>query len=377
MKYQLSKNYDLIIEGVDSENVTYLLQEDKKQKQYRINKTIYDVLLNLKNPLSKDECCKIILKEHYTSASKEVFNNLFSELIKNNIIIEFKNNKTKIVAIDIEFVEKKIEQDYILSDIIHDSSKSRVRKIMKDNKTYILKIHKFSSNKEFFQVSNEEKILRKIKKLNIAPIINHSSLDLHYIIIEYLDTYMSIKAYLQKAHRSIDDKIKISLNILKAYVKLFNMGVYHNDIHLSNIFVNENHEIKLLDFEHSFNHTDTLDKKINAAVNHYIPPERIGLSSFKKISSNTTLRSEVYQLGLIIYLIFKEKFPILGNTWSELRESIQNFRMYKAKDCYNDEIHTALYIFLSQAMKNNPNIRFKNVLEMYVSFKSYFYEKNF
>ncbi|MCY1661152.1 protein kinase domain-containing protein [Chryseobacterium sp. SL1] len=377
MKYQLLNNYDLAVyQDEDSGSIAYLLNETKKQKQYKITKTIYSILSNLKTPLSKEECYKILFGDNCSPEYWELFSKLFSDLIENKIIVDFNKNKSKDFSVDIEKVERKIEQKFVLSDIIHESSKSRVRKIIQNDKIYILKIHKLSAKKGFPQIANEDTILRRIEKLNIAPIVSQYSSEFHYIIIGYLDAYIPIRAHIVKQEKSIEDKIKISLNILKAYVKLFNVGIFHNDIHLSNILVNESHDIKLLDFEHSFFRNDKSEKRTNVAVNQYIPPERIGASSFKKISSDNTLKSEVYQIGLIIYLIFKEKFPVFGNTWSELKESIQNFRMTKPKECYNDKTQINLYNFLNQAMNNNPNLRYKNILEMYINFKKFFYEKN-
>ncbi len=98
----------------------------------------------------------------------------------------------------------------------------------------------------------------------------------------------------------------------------------------------------------------------------YIAPEKINSNSFDIAHSRADFCSEVYQIGLIGYIIFFGKLPFDAPTWSALADKIT----HEVADFTHPicPIPSQFLQFLQRAMAKNPTQRFASAIEMQTVF---------
>jgi len=85
------------------------------------------------------------------------------------------------------------------------------------------------------------------------PSIIHAgdSKDFYYIIMEYIEG-ITLSDYVNKSiitPPSVDDVLVILLNLTKALAAMYSTGIVHGDLSAENIMIQENGEVKIIDFE--------------------------------------------------------------------------------------------------------------------------------
>lgn len=101
----------------------------------------------------------------------------------------------------------------------------------------------------FENFRNEQQFLANLNHGGIAHILDGGVTDagIHYIIMEYVDG-LPINEYLNKHKLNIQDKLHLFLKICEAINYAHNRLILHLDIKPSNILVNKDGQVKLLDF---------------------------------------------------------------------------------------------------------------------------------
>jgi serine/threonine-protein kinase len=112
--------------------------------------------------------------------------------------------------------------------------------------------------------------------------------------------------------------------VLQTFAGLHESKLIHGDIHPANIMVREDNSIKVIDLGLSLPvDVDRMEVVKFGGVIYYMPPERINISSVNKFSKEPDFYSDVYQIGLILYLILYQQDPFNGFIWEELSKSIK------------------------------------------------------
>src|SRR5262249_24100333 len=98
-------------------------------------------------------------------------------------------------------------------------------------------------------------------------------------------------------------------------------GVWHRDLKLKNVLLDENGEPKVSDFglatfqdERKMTHTG----QVMGTLRYMAPEQAAGRT--KQIGA----RSDVWQLGRMLYELFTGKLPFEGKTYEEVRKKILN-----------------------------------------------------
>eukprot|EP00826_Nyctotherus_ovalis_P046429 TRINITY_DN5246_c0_g1_i1.p3 TRINITY_DN5246_c0_g1~~TRINITY_DN5246_c0_g1_i1.p3 ORF type:complete len:155 (-),score=32.72 TRINITY_DN5246_c0_g1_i1:679-1143(-) len=109
--------------------------------------------------------------------------------------------------------------------------------------------------------------------------------------------------------------------MLEALYYCHSKGIAHRDIKLENILLNEVGDIKLCDFGVSkrFKKGELLNERCGTPI--YIPPEM-----FLEIPYDGTL-SDVWSLGIVLYVMLYGNFPFQGDDLSLLKEKIVSARL--------------------------------------------------
>ena len=97
------------------------------------------------------------------------------------------------------------------------------------------------------------------------------------------------------------------------------------------------------------------------------------------VSERSDYRSEVYQLGIIFYILLFKKLPFKALTWHELTTKIlndePNYDIEKqgekaAEMPINENIPSAIINFLKKCLSKNPKNRFEDALAAVKNWKS-------
>ena len=105
----------------------------------------------------------------------------------------------------------------------------------------------------------------------------------------------------------------------------------------------------------------SIDQLRKGGIDVYLPPERINKSSLQSLKSPANYTSDIYQLGILMYLIIFDKFPFSGFTWDALYEAIQ---LGDVDYTLEDEAFISLLPIVKKCLQKNPLDRYNAATEI-------------
>lgn len=188
-----------------------------------------------------------------------------------------------------------------------------------------------------------------------------------YIKLEYING-RSLSRYLRdKEQLTWADCLQLIGNICHAFAQLHACHIVHGDIHPSNVLAGEDNSIKIIDLGLAQNRNiEKNEVQSFGGANFYMPPERINLSSFNKFSKPPGFSSDVYQIGLLLYLICYGKEPFTGFVWEELAKNIKEAKpAYPLQSFLGLPIPVTLIKIIRKALHKNLKTRYKDAIGLY------------
>ena len=102
-----------------------------------------------------------------------------------------------------------------------------------------------------------------------------------------------------------------------------------------------------------------------------MPPERINTTSVKKFAKAPDLLSDVYQIGLLLYLTIFNSLPFDGFIWEELAENIQSTAVsFPQTTITGEESDEKMTNIIAKCLSKEPTDRYKNAGTIYEDFKN-------
>lgn len=219
------------------------------------------------------------------------------------------------------------------------------------------------------QADSYQRVIREInnaQKIKDPRIVSIYSIEewegITFLSMEYYEG-QTLKDYFEK-QRSWTEFIPLFLKILKAVQVLHDNGIIHRDLKPSNIFIRENGEIVLLDFglsKKTDEYTETITKDKILGTLHYMSPEQLNPRT------KTDARSDIYNLGLILYQAVYNRLPYEGDTTSLMVQ-----KLYSKPEFPNTpgiKIPRFLEFGLNKSLELMAENRFESIEKMY----QYFY----
>lgn len=173
----------------------------------------------------------------------------------------------------------------------------------------------------------------------------------------------------ETARLTVSESISIFRQILDTLAYIHKKQYLHGDLHSANILGNNQHEIRVIDFDLSIHESEITKNSVMGGVHAYIPPERISENAFSIVESTPDYRSEVFQLGVIGYLLFYWDMPFDAPTWKKLAYEIMNTpAVFHPTNPAGEKIPEAVIAVLKKSLEKNPGARYASAIEMHAAF---------
>lgn len=360
----------------------FILHDKRRNSDYLINGTVKYFLDKFFAARTPGEVIREIAADVQTGADqiKKTCRTFFQFLYKRKILVPENHPETIEAGTGKDTLHKENDRldELIITKLIACNHCIDIYLAVDetDGQAYVIKLlnpKKLTDKKYKEELADLEREYETLKHTNHLAPISHAfgfyrNSDLSaYIKLEYING-RSLSRYLRdKEELTWADCLQLISNICHAFAQLHACHIIHGDIHSSNILAGEDNSIKIIDLGLAQNRNiEKNEVQSFGGANFYMPPERINLSSFNKFSRPPVFSSDVYQIGLLLYLICYGKEPFTGFVWEELAKNIKESKpSYPPESFLGQPIPAPLIKIIRKALHKNPKSRYKDATGLY------------
>jgi serine/threonine protein kinase len=346
------------------DNKYYLQSDFKTNKEFIINESIFNFI----NYFNEDTTFEDVFNEYKNNVidDNEKIRNIlqifFRDLVNEKVLIKDNEQEPMLKAKFSKNIKEYIF-DYKIVKNIASSNNLEIYKVKNNNNYFIAK--GYFKDKFTFE-KNYKFGLRKLKEeAKIISIFNCRSINkLHqimesensiFLILHYIDG-VNLFSYLNNNNLSIIDRHKLVKKIIKIFTIIHKNNIIYGDIHFGNILIKKNEPL-VIDFGLSNCINDL--KYHNGGFPLFMPPERISGDFLNKFVKPSSFKSDIYQLGVIIYYILTNKTPFVSTNWKDL---VKEKKQYKLE--FLNEIND-YFVIIQKCISVDETQRFNNAIELY------------
>ena len=186
----------------------------------------------------------------------------------------------------------------------------------------------------------------------------------YYIVMEFVDGKTLKQVLKQRGHLSVTEVIDIMSQLTDGMAHAHDAYIIHRDIKPQNIMILSNGMIKITDFgvATALNSTQLTQTNSVMGTVHYLPPEQAQ-------GKGSTIRSEIYSMGIMMYELLSGLVPYKGDNAVEialkhLKEPLPSIRKVSSS------IPQSIENVIIRATAKNPKNRYADAREMYEDLKT-------
>ena len=224
-------------------------------------------------------------------------------------------------------------------------------------------------------LADDEKFVRRFRReAQSASLLNHPNIvqiyDVgeddgnFYIVMEYING-QTLKQIIKKRKRlSISETIDIMCQLTDGLSSAHDSYIIHRDIKPQNIMILDDGMVKITDFgiAMAVNASDLTQTNSVMGSVHYLPPEQAS-------GRGSTIKSDIYSLGIMLYEMLAGTMPFRGETAVEIAMKHLKSPMPSIRKL-RDDVPQALENIILKAAAKNPKNRYNNVRELYDDLKT-------
>lgn len=219
-------------------------------------------------------------------------------------------------------------------------------------------------------LANDEKFVRRFQReaLSASSLTHPNIVEVYdvgedhgqyYIVMEYVEGRHLKDLIKKRGKLTISEVIDIMLQITDGMSIAHDSYIIHRDIKPQNIMILENGLVKIMDFGIAMALNSTQLTQTNSVMGsvHYLPPEQAN-------GKGSTLQSDIYSMGIVMYELLTAKLPYKGDNAVEialkhLKEPLPSIR----EELPNIPVSIENIIIKSTA--KNPKNRYADAREMH------------
>lgn len=326
-----------------------------------------EILEHARAPQTKDELIAWVSKE-YNCPYEEILKPLTSfvnQMIRLGALIPEGHESLKGPNLLEELELTRMFDGFVLLERIGKNSSVAIFKCHKETDRYAIFSIKILINKEsrsyFFREADILELLPthpNVRKC-FAAVVSRS--DVPYLLLEYVDG-KSISDPQIKKEFPLPLKYKIGSGIMSGIHHLHSHGILHGDIHASNFLVDENNDVRLIDLGMAFSESEQVS---HGGIPRYMSPERMPDHHYVFSKKPGDFVSEVFQVGICLYLLLSGKYPFDGLLLKDLALAIKTAQPLPLTETSSGEsIPPEIANIVFKALEKDPKLRYQNVLEM-------------
>ncbi|MBR1377117.1 MAG: Stk1 family PASTA domain-containing Ser/Thr kinase [Bacilli bacterium] len=181
----------------------------------------------------------------------------------------------------------------------------------------------------------------------------------YFIVMEYIDG-ITLKSLIKKRGAlTISETVDIMLQITSAIACAHDSYIIHRDIKPQNVMILDDGVAKITDFGIAMAMKSAELTQTNTVMGsvHYLPPEQAN-------GKGSTVKSDIYSLGIMMYEMLIGKVPFKGDNAVEIAMKQINDPIPSV--CHiNPEIPQSIENIILKATAKNPKNRYDSVNEMH------------
>ncbi len=370
MRYKISKHIQFSLESKcigthEAGAEVILIADTNNDRKFFINPTIKLFIEKFTSPATLSAVAKELAAEADASFEKvkKLIIPFFNYCKRRHFIVAENSSEEKIKESPLFNLHTVVDQ-YKIESLLNVNDDTDVYKAinLSNEASVIIKLIKNPGNNELIELKREFNFLKSLYHTGVVPeVYDFIIKENHAYFIQSFIEGLSLPQFIHRHKKvKLNSILIIIQRILSAFAQIHAAGVVHGDIHSSNIIVTSNHEIKILDFGLALNNNIDKNELVNfGGAYFFMPPERINKSSYKKFSRRPDFYSDVFQLGIVLYMLMYDAYPFNGITWEELATEIKEKPVeFPATSKYGFIIPTWFQNIIKKCVARKPKQRF-------------------
>ena len=168
-------------------------------------------------------------------------------------------------------------------------------------------------------VKNEINILKQLDHENIMKlyeVIENPSFT--YLVLEYINGISLLEVMKNEKNNFLEEKraINIFIQVVRGISFCQSKNIFHRDIKLENILLMKDDIVKIIDFGFAIQCPKNTYQKLFCGSVSYMSPEIVNKTKY------IAQYSDVWSLGVLLYVMLYGNFPFIGDNEDELFEKI-------------------------------------------------------
>ncbi len=224
-------------------------------------------------------------------------------------------------------------------------------------------------------LADDEKFVRRFQREAIAASsLSHPNIvemydvgeddGKYFIVMEYIEG-QTLKSLIKKRGAlTLAEVIDIMDQLTSGIACAHDSYIIHRDIKPQNIMILDDGRVKITDFGIAMALNSNELTQTNSVMGsvHYLPPEQAS-------GSGSTIKSDIYSLGILMYELLTGKVPFKGDNAVEI--AIKHMKDEIPSVCeFNPEIPQSIENIILKACAKNPKNRYDSVMEMHNDIKT-------
>ncbi len=179
-----------------------------------------------------------------------------------------------------------------------------------------------------------------------------------YIVMEFIEGKTLKQLIKKRGVLSLPETMDIMLQLLDALASAHDSYIIHRDIKPQNIMIKESGLVKITDFGIAMALNSVELTQTNSVMGsvHYLPPEQAS-------GKGSTIRSDIYSLGILMFEMLTGKMPFKGDSAVEIALKHMKEPLPSAKEI-NPVVPQSVENIILKAAAKNPKNRYRDVREM-------------